>query len=199
MTQEDQKDDVTLSQFLDAVAGGTATPGGGSVSALAGTLAAALVEMVVNLTRGKKGFEAQQAEMEKLGAEARSYQSLRRRLTSILRWPALLLIAALLCGWISLGPLARGFIEKSLCRTLETTVSVEDIELGIVSGSSRLNRISVENPPGFQLPALLVLQDLRWSLPLTALTDDEIDIESLAIQQVVGVPVGFTDAHRVTG
>jgi formiminotetrahydrofolate cyclodeaminase len=74
MAQENQKDDVTLSQFLDAVAGGTATPGGGSVSALVGTLAAALVEMVVNLTVGKKGFEAQEAEMKKMGAEARSYR-----------------------------------------------------------------------------------------------------------------------------
>jgi formiminotetrahydrofolate cyclodeaminase len=74
MSAEDQKEDVTLSQFLDAVAGGTATPGGGSVSALAGTLAAALVEMVVNLTVGKKGFEAQEAEMKKMGAEARSYR-----------------------------------------------------------------------------------------------------------------------------
>jgi len=74
MSAEDQKDDVSLSQFLDAVAGGTATPGGGSVSALVGTLAAALVEMVVNLTVGKKGFEAQEAEMKKMGTEARSYR-----------------------------------------------------------------------------------------------------------------------------
>ncbi len=74
MAQEDQKDDVTLSQFLDAVAGGTATPGGGSVSALVGTLAAALVEMVVNLTVGKKGFEAQEAEMKRMGEEAHSYR-----------------------------------------------------------------------------------------------------------------------------
>ena len=74
MAQEDQKDEVTLSQFLDAVASGTATPGGGSVSALVGTLAAALVEMVVNLTLGKKGFEAQEAEMKKMGEEAHSYR-----------------------------------------------------------------------------------------------------------------------------
>ena len=74
MAQEDQKDEVTLSQFLDAVAAGTATPGGGSVSALVGTLAAALVEMVVNLTVGKKGFEAQDAEMKKMGEEAHSYR-----------------------------------------------------------------------------------------------------------------------------
>jgi formiminotetrahydrofolate cyclodeaminase len=39
-----------------------------------GTLAAALVEMVVNLTLGKKGFEAQEAEMKKMGEEAHSYR-----------------------------------------------------------------------------------------------------------------------------
>jgi len=38
MSQESQKEDMTLSQFLDAVAGGNATPGGGSVSALVGSL-----------------------------------------------------------------------------------------------------------------------------------------------------------------
>jgi len=74
MAQEDQKDEVSLSQFLDAVASGTATPGGGSVSALAGTLAAALVEMVANLTAGKKGFEGQEAEMRKMAEDAHSYR-----------------------------------------------------------------------------------------------------------------------------
>ncbi len=74
MAQEDQKDEATLSQFLDAVASGTATPGGGSVSALVGTLAAALVEMVANLTVGKKGLEAQEAEMKRMGEEAHSYR-----------------------------------------------------------------------------------------------------------------------------
>ena len=74
MSQEEQKDGVTLSEFLDAVAAGTATPGGGSVSALAGSLGAALVEMVANLTVGKKAFEAYEAEMKKIGEEAHSYR-----------------------------------------------------------------------------------------------------------------------------
>jgi formiminotetrahydrofolate cyclodeaminase len=75
MSQERRDDEVTLSQFLDAVAGGTATPGGGSVSALVGSLGAALVEMVAHLTVGKKGFESQEAEMKKVGEEARSYRN----------------------------------------------------------------------------------------------------------------------------
>ena len=74
MSGEEQKDEITLTQFLDSVAGGNATPGGGSVSALAASLGSALVEMVVNLTLGKKGFEAQEAEMKKMGEEAHSYR-----------------------------------------------------------------------------------------------------------------------------
>src|SRR5437016_12315960 len=40
--------------FLDAVASPTATPGGGSVSAFAGALAAALGQMVTRLSQKKK-------------------------------------------------------------------------------------------------------------------------------------------------
>ncbi len=45
-------DDVPPATFLDAVASGEATPGGGSVSAMAGALAAALGTMVGRLTVG---------------------------------------------------------------------------------------------------------------------------------------------------
>jgi glutamate formiminotransferase len=44
--------------FVEAVAAPTPTPGGGSVSALAGALAAALGEMVCNLSLGKKSLAA---------------------------------------------------------------------------------------------------------------------------------------------
>lgn len=74
MSQEKQQEEITLSEFLNAIASGTATPGGGSVSALAGTLGAALIEMVANLTLRKKGFEAQEAEINKVGEEAHSYR-----------------------------------------------------------------------------------------------------------------------------
>src|SRR5512139_1858850 len=74
MSQESQKEDMTLSQFLDAVAGGNATPGGGSVAALVGSLGAALVEMVANLSGKKKESEAEREDMRKMGEEARSYR-----------------------------------------------------------------------------------------------------------------------------
>ncbi len=70
MTQQRKIGELTLSQFLEAVASGSATPGGGSVSALAGCMASALVEMVANLTLGRKGFEAKEEEIKKIGREA---------------------------------------------------------------------------------------------------------------------------------
>ena len=58
--------------FVKAVAAATPTPGGGSVSALAGALAAALGEMVSGLTLTRKSFAAQhekvQAARERLAA-----------------------------------------------------------------------------------------------------------------------------------
>jgi glutamate formiminotransferase/formiminotetrahydrofolate cyclodeaminase len=65
--------------FLDAVAAGTPAPGGGSVAALAGALATALAAMVARLTLGRKRYEAIQAEMEALVAEA---ERLREVLTA---------------------------------------------------------------------------------------------------------------------
>jgi methenyltetrahydrofolate cyclohydrolase len=49
-------DDLSTSAFLDALAGGSATPGGGSAAAIMGAMGAALVSMVANLTLGKKGY-----------------------------------------------------------------------------------------------------------------------------------------------
>jgi formiminotetrahydrofolate cyclodeaminase len=46
----------TLEQFGDSLAAGTPTPGGGSAAALAGSLAASLVEMVCGLTIGKEAY-----------------------------------------------------------------------------------------------------------------------------------------------
>jgi formiminotetrahydrofolate cyclodeaminase len=54
---------LTLDEFLNRLASGTPTPGGGTTAALAGALGASLVSMVAGLTIGKKGYESAQAEL----------------------------------------------------------------------------------------------------------------------------------------
>ena len=48
---------LTVTEFVDITASNAPAPGGGSVSALAGTLATALSQMVANLTIGKKKYQ----------------------------------------------------------------------------------------------------------------------------------------------
>ena len=66
--------------FLAATASKEPTPGGGAIAALTAATGAALVEMVANLTFGKKGYEAVQSEMEALQAKA---QAIRERMLEL--------------------------------------------------------------------------------------------------------------------
>ena len=66
--------DATVEQFLAAVAAPTPTPGGGSVSALAGALSAALCRMVAGLARGKTGYEGVESELAQIEARGTALQ-----------------------------------------------------------------------------------------------------------------------------
>jgi formiminotetrahydrofolate cyclodeaminase len=61
---------LKIKEYLEKVAAGTAVPGGGSVAALNAALATGLAEMVANLTLGKKGYEAVEAEMKDIAGQA---------------------------------------------------------------------------------------------------------------------------------
>jgi glutamate formiminotransferase/formiminotetrahydrofolate cyclodeaminase len=65
--------------FLDRLAAGTPTPGGGSAAAHAGAMGAALVAMVGQLTIGKKKYAEVEADAQRLVEQA---EGLRRRLTA---------------------------------------------------------------------------------------------------------------------
>jgi formiminotetrahydrofolate cyclodeaminase len=70
----------SVETFLDELASGNPTPGGGSAAAIMGAMGAALVSMVCNVTIGKKGYEAVEAEMRAVREES---ERVRRRLTAM--------------------------------------------------------------------------------------------------------------------
>lgn len=57
---------MTVKGFLDTTAGKDPVPGGGSISALCGSIAAALTEMVAGLTIGKKKYAEVEEQMKQL-------------------------------------------------------------------------------------------------------------------------------------
>jgi formiminotetrahydrofolate cyclodeaminase len=72
----------TVVQFLDELASKAPVPGGGSVSALSGALAAGLVTMVCDLTLGKKKYADVEEEIKGIRQQA---EELRARLQNLLQ------------------------------------------------------------------------------------------------------------------
>jgi glutamate formiminotransferase/formiminotetrahydrofolate cyclodeaminase len=77
--EDSQQSTVRDSQFLNALADGAPTPGGGSAAAYAGAMGAALVAMVARLTLGKKKYAEVQERMLSILDEA---EVLRKKLTA---------------------------------------------------------------------------------------------------------------------
>jgi glutamate formiminotransferase / formiminotetrahydrofolate cyclodeaminase len=73
---------ASVASFFDSVASPTPTPGGGTVSAFAGALAATLPAMVAGLTLGKKKYAAHEEAMKEVRREA---AALRGRLLGLAR------------------------------------------------------------------------------------------------------------------
>ncbi|MGE5257666.1 MAG: cyclodeaminase/cyclohydrolase family protein [Hyphomicrobiales bacterium] len=69
--------DLSIRDYLAKTASGDPVPGGGSSAALNAALAAALTEMVAQLTLGRKNFESVDAEMRAVAEKA---SSLRQKL-----------------------------------------------------------------------------------------------------------------------
>ena len=69
---------LTVAQFLDGLASERPTPGGGSVAALTGALAASLGHMVCGYTRGRKKFAEVEPAVREIGVRLQRAEKLLR-------------------------------------------------------------------------------------------------------------------------
>jgi formiminotetrahydrofolate cyclodeaminase len=67
--------ELTVTGFLAETAGKEPVPGGGSISALNGSIAAALAEMVANLTIGRKKYVEVEAQMTEVARRAQEIRT----------------------------------------------------------------------------------------------------------------------------
>ena len=68
-----QLSELTVKEFLSTTAGSDPVPGGGSISALCGSLSAALGQMVAGLTIGKKKYADVEENMKEMAVVFQSY------------------------------------------------------------------------------------------------------------------------------
>jgi glutamate formiminotransferase/formiminotetrahydrofolate cyclodeaminase len=66
---------MTVQDFIDELSSDSPAPGGGSVSALAAAMAAALASMVAVISHGKKGFEQKQPDLDRIARRAQELKN----------------------------------------------------------------------------------------------------------------------------
>jgi len=71
----------TIENFVDELSSNSPAPGGGSVSALSGSMSAGLLSMVANLTIGKKGYKDKHDAMNELAVKG---QKLKDKLLQLI-------------------------------------------------------------------------------------------------------------------
>ncbi|HEX9018688.1 MAG TPA: glutamate formimidoyltransferase [Anaerolineaceae bacterium] len=127
------------SSFLDDLAKGTPSPGGGSASAHAGATAAALVAMVARLTVGKKKYAAVEARMWQIVEQA---EALRSELTK-----AVLEDGAAFDAYLAAVRLPKDTPEQQVARAAaleQATLATIDVPLSVSRKAVDVLRLAVE-------------------------------------------------------
>ncbi len=125
--------------FLDQVAAGTPTPGGGSAAAYAGSMAASLVSMVARLTVGKKKYADVEKRMWQIIDQA---EALRLQLLETMQQDS-----AAFEAWMSANRLPKDTEEQQAQRAaaLETAViNAVEVPLKTMSQSVEAMKLALE-------------------------------------------------------
>lgn len=130
---------MTLQEFADELASDSPAPGGGSVSALAGSLGAGLAAMVANLSHAKQGFEEKQERLEAIAVEG---QQLKAQLMA-----AVDADTAAFDAFMDAMRLPKDTPEQKSARKAamtEATIAAIEIPLGVLEACPRVIELCIE-------------------------------------------------------
>ena len=176
--------EITLDEFTLGVAARKAAPGGGSVSALAGSLAAALSAMVAEFTLKKEKYAQRAPEMERLRDES---EQLRRKLLTAVDRDAQsyrgVLAAFRLPKSTDQEKQVRGAaVQKAFLHATEVPLSVAELSVNVLELAGEA--VARGNPDMITDAGVGVL--LARSAALGSLMNAEFNLGSLKDKVVAG-------------
>ncbi|HEY9075330.1 MAG TPA: glutamate formimidoyltransferase [Anaerolineaceae bacterium] len=125
--------------FLDRLASGTPTPGGGSAAAHTGAAAAALVAMVSRLTLGKKKYAAVESRMLEILAQA---EMLRQELSAAVEIDAQAFDALMAAYRLPKGTPEEQVLQDSALES--ATLHAAEVPLGVAQRCLQVMRLGLE-------------------------------------------------------
>jgi glutamate formiminotransferase/formiminotetrahydrofolate cyclodeaminase len=131
------------SEFLDALASGNATPGGGSAAAFSAAAAASLVSMVARLTIGKKKYASVEPEMQ---ATLTQSETLRSELTHSIQLDSAAFDSVLAAYKLPKSPQAQQeirqkAIEQAMILATQVPLGVARKSLQVIELAERVIRL----------------------------------------------------------
>jgi hypothetical protein len=84
-------------------------------------------------------------------------------------------------GWLFAGRLAKTAVERAGTHALGVETQLGSLHLGLLAGELDLSALAIENPPGFEEPHFLELDDGRFEVALRTLTEQRIEAPLLEL------------------
>ena len=164
--------------FLDDLAAGTPTPGGGSAAAQSGAMAAALTAMVARLTIGKKKYADVESEMQTVLTQA---ESIRQAQTEAVTQDANAFNAVMAAYKLPKNnPNRKQAIQKAILQAAQVPLSVANLAsrtLELAKTAATIGNINAITDAG-------TAGSLAWAAMTSAGYNVRINLQSLDDEQV---------------
>lgn len=95
----------------------------------------------------------------------------------------LLVVAALVAGWLYLEPLVKGVVHKYGTQIAGTEVNLGGFMLNPLNGEVSVSGLTVANPKGYSAPNLLSLGGVSVKVDPKSLLSDTIVVENISISK----------------
>jgi hypothetical protein len=110
----------------------------------------------------------------------KSFKTLRIAVAAVL---ILILVVVLAVSLFANYALKIG-IETAATRALDVGVSVGDVDLSILGGKIGLEKLAINNPPGYQYARLLELEKAKIEVAIKSLLGDVVNIRQISLDGV---------------